>query len=218
MSLDTSSGSGTSLQKTCPYCHELIHHLAIRCKHCHADLTGTVPSASSAPSREVRPQDDAPKLQCPSCKGYDVKKKSLVHRMGTTHTTGVGVGVGVGRGGLGLGAGVSGSKSQSQLAREAAPPPPGVPTVATAAIVTAIIILPLVGIWTLVIGKSMDFFVGMSLGFGLPLFLIVVLVIALLPKSSLQKHLEEQDSTRRIRYERSYVCMICGAEFEPKRG
>jgi fatty acid desaturase len=112
--------------------------------------------------------------------------------------------------------GVSSSKSQSQLAKEAAPPKQGMPTLTTAAFITAIIIVPFVGIWTLIEGWGMTFFVAMSLGLGLPFFVVAFFVIALLPKSRLQKHLEEQDSSRRSHYERSYVCMVCGSEFETR--
>jgi hypothetical protein len=111
----------TDMTKDCPFCAEKIMAAAIRCKHCHADLSRSniiIPDITSGKNDKA--------IYCPNCHSSEWRLAKLIYENGLTsvNTSTSSTGVGVGHNGVGVGIGLSETSGshQTELSRRAAPP------------------------------------------------------------------------------------------------
>lgn len=136
--------------------------------------------------------------KCPSCKSENIQKFAIIHLTGTSDSSLGGEGIGISRRGIGIGLGAGSGKSQSGLAALTSPPKQR-SAIGMAGMVFAI---PSILICFLTTNEIIVF---------------LTFLICSVPAYFVGKNISKSNKEEMKKYERSFLCLRCGATFEFKK-
>src|SRR5690606_36594115 len=188
----------------CPACGKDVSDIAPACPACGRPMHPQTPV--------VEPPEASGDWRCPACGGTDLKKHSLIYQE-TRHTstsTSKAAGIGVVRGGIGIG--IGGARSSgvtlSDLARRAAPPDKEQIAQATASGGGLLLTLGTAALAAFLANRAV------GLLWAVLAFIAVFLIGVVLSGARGAPELERQYRAALDRWNRSYMCMRCGASVE----